>query len=183
MTSQTTDDIFKCTFLNENIQFSIKISLKFPKGPINNIPALLQIMAWRRPGDKALSEPLTQICGNRGRWVNSSIPSAAYMRLWTGSALVQITSCRLFGDKPLSKPMLGYYQLDPLKQTSVKFLSKIKLFQENAFESFVCEMAAILSRGVGDEVNIRWPPCEAFGNPRKQHTEHKLFCNITGNDL
>ena len=26
----------------------------FPKGPINNIPALIQIMAWRRPGDKPL---------------------------------------------------------------------------------------------------------------------------------
>ena len=35
------------------------MSLKFvPKGPINNIPALVQIMAWRRPGDKPLSEPM-----------------------------------------------------------------------------------------------------------------------------
>ena len=38
---------------------SIKISLKFvPKGPIRTIPALFQIMAWRRPGDKPLSEPM-----------------------------------------------------------------------------------------------------------------------------
>ena len=45
------DDIFKCIFLNENIWISIKISLRFVlKGPINNIPALVQIMAWRRPG-------------------------------------------------------------------------------------------------------------------------------------
>ena len=29
-----------------------------PKGPINNILALVQIMAWRRPGDKPLSEPV-----------------------------------------------------------------------------------------------------------------------------
>ena len=28
------------------------------KGPVNNIPALVQIMAWRQPGDKALSEPM-----------------------------------------------------------------------------------------------------------------------------
>ena len=36
-----------------------KISLKFvSKGPINNIPALVQIMAWPRPGDKPLSEPM-----------------------------------------------------------------------------------------------------------------------------
>ena len=52
-------DIFKCIFLNENIWISLEISLKFaPRGPINNIPALVQIMAWRRPGDKPLSEPM-----------------------------------------------------------------------------------------------------------------------------
>ena len=69
------DDIFKCILLNENMLNSIKISLKFiPKGPINNIPALVQIMAWRRPGDKPLSEPmvvslLTYICVTRPQWV------------------------------------------------------------------------------------------------------------------
>ena len=51
------DDILKCIFLNENVWFSIKISLKFlPKRPIDNIPALVQIMAWYRPRDKPLSE-------------------------------------------------------------------------------------------------------------------------------
>ena len=50
---------FKCIFLNENVRISIKISLKFvPKGPINNNPALVQIMAWRWSGDKQLSEPM-----------------------------------------------------------------------------------------------------------------------------
>ena len=45
------DNISKCIFLNENVWISIKISLKFlPKGPVNNIPALVQIMAWHRPG-------------------------------------------------------------------------------------------------------------------------------------
>ena len=53
------DDIFKCIFLNENTWISIKISLRFvPEGPINIIPALVQIMAWRRTGDKPLSEPM-----------------------------------------------------------------------------------------------------------------------------
>ena len=51
------DDTFKSIFLNKNIRISIKISLKFVlKVPIYNIPALVQIMAWRRPGDKPLSE-------------------------------------------------------------------------------------------------------------------------------
>ena len=53
------DDSFKCISLNENVWIPIKISLKFvPKGPINNIPALVQIKAWRRQGDKPLSEPM-----------------------------------------------------------------------------------------------------------------------------
>ena len=52
------DDIFKCIFLNENIWIHINISLKFvPKSRIINIPALVQIMAWHRPGDKPLFEP------------------------------------------------------------------------------------------------------------------------------
>ena len=53
------DDVFKCNFLNANVWILTKISLKFvPKGPINNIRTLVQIMAWRRTGDKPLSEPM-----------------------------------------------------------------------------------------------------------------------------
>ena len=69
------DDTFKRIFLNKNIRISIEISLNFvPKGPINNIPALVQIMAWRRSGGKPLSEPmmvilLTHICVTRPQWV------------------------------------------------------------------------------------------------------------------
>ena len=54
---------------------SIKISLKFPpKCSINNITTLVQIMAWRRPGDMPLPEPkvvclLTHICVIRPQWV------------------------------------------------------------------------------------------------------------------
>ena len=62
------DDILKWIFLNGNVWILLKISLKLvPKVRINNIPALDQIMAWRRPGDKPLSEAmlvslLTHIC-------------------------------------------------------------------------------------------------------------------------
>ena len=63
------DDIFKCIFWNENILISIKISLKFISY------SSVQIMAWCRPGDKPLSEPmmiilLTHICIIRPQWVN-----------------------------------------------------------------------------------------------------------------
>ena len=51
------DDQFKCIFLNENARIAIKIPLKFvSKGPINNIPSLINIMDWHRPGDKPSSE-------------------------------------------------------------------------------------------------------------------------------
>ena len=69
------DYILKCIFLNENVSISMKIPLKFiPKVPINNIPTLVQIMAWHRSGTKPLSEPmivrsLMHICIARPQWV------------------------------------------------------------------------------------------------------------------
>ena len=59
MAANLADDTFKRIFLNENVRTSIKTSLKFvPKGPIDNNTALVQIMAWHRPGDKPLFEPM-----------------------------------------------------------------------------------------------------------------------------
>ena len=71
------DNIFKCIFLKENAWISTNISLKFvPKWPINNIPTLVQRMAWRRPGNKPLSEPMVvglsmYICVTRPQWVKT----------------------------------------------------------------------------------------------------------------
>ena len=59
------------------VEFRINFHWSFaPKVSIDNNPALLQIMAWRRPGDKPLSEPvmvslLTHICVTRPQWVNA----------------------------------------------------------------------------------------------------------------
>ena len=66
--SHLADDTFKHIFLNENVRIYNTISPNFvPDCPINNIPALVQIMAWRRPGDKPLSAQMivrlpTYIC-------------------------------------------------------------------------------------------------------------------------
>ena len=79
------DDIFKCIFLNENVWISLKIALKFvPRVRINNIPTLVQIMAWRRSGDKPLCESIlvslpTHICVTRPQWVNGEIPVNAHI--------------------------------------------------------------------------------------------------------
>ena len=74
-----TDNTFKRIFLNENFRTSIMISMKFVlKGSINNIPALIQIMARRWPGDKPLSEKImvrlpTHISVTRPQWVKHGI--------------------------------------------------------------------------------------------------------------
>ena len=45
--------------MNEKICILIEISLmSVPKGPIDNNPALVEVMAWSRIGDKPLSEPM-----------------------------------------------------------------------------------------------------------------------------
>ena len=72
------NDTFKHICLNENVRTSVKISHKFvSKGPISNIPALVQIMTWRRPGNKPLSEPMlvrlpTHIYVTQPQWVNAT---------------------------------------------------------------------------------------------------------------
>ena len=78
------DNIFKHIFFDENVWISLKISLGFvPRVWINNIPALVQIMACHRPGDKPLSEPmmvslLTHICITRPQLVKSAVYSVEY---------------------------------------------------------------------------------------------------------
>ena len=72
-------DIFKCIFVKKDDWVLIKISLKFvPKGPIISISALVHIMAWCRPGDKPLFEPVmvslpTHICITQPQWVKTRL--------------------------------------------------------------------------------------------------------------
>ena len=81
------DDILKCIFLSANVWVSIKIALKsVPKGSISNIPALVQIIAWCRPGDKPLSEPMMvrlpmHICVTRPQWVTDNNIAVLYKML------------------------------------------------------------------------------------------------------
>ena len=114
-----TDDIFKCIFLNENVSILIKMSLKFiPEGPINNIPALVQIMAWRRPGDRPLSESmvfslLMHICVTQCQWVNWSL-DFLYARLKNGRIMPwQCPSVRLSvcpSVRPIVRPSVRVFR-------------------------------------------------------------------------
>ena len=108
------DGIFRCIFFNENVRVSLKISLKFiRKVQVNNIPALVQIKAWRQPGDKPLPEPtmvrlLTHTCATQPQCVeeNMLIQISPIVFLEDiKSALVQVMHWRRPGDKPLPEPM------------------------------------------------------------------------------
>ena len=82
------DDLCKYILLNEDLWIPIKISLKFgPKGSINNIPALVQKVAWRPPCDKPLSEPMVvclpvHIYALFGLNELTLLPSDYYTLLW-----------------------------------------------------------------------------------------------------
>ena len=94
-------------------------------------------------------------------------PSAAYMRQWIGSALVQI----MFGAIPLFKPTLGYYQLDFRNKVQWNFNQYEKLFiHENASENIV---------------RFGWPFCPGgyelnSSKPRDTNTCHTTIGSDSG---
>ena len=111
--------------------------------------------------------------------LNSSPPSGTYMRQGTGWALVPIMACRLFGTKPLSKPILGYCELDPYEQISVKFNQNTNIFiQENAFKNIVCETGAILSGGRWVKCIITGPNCIQTCTLQCLTSEKQLTCYV-----
>ena len=74
-----------------------KLSLTFvPQLRINNIPALVQITAWRPPGDKALSEwlmvnLLTHKYVTRPQWVEKHLATGAISHFQTSYLLLSRT--------------------------------------------------------------------------------------------
>ena len=82
-------------------------------------------MAWRRPGDKPLSENqwlLIYPCIYASLGLNELAHYGQMMRI--GEQCVVFfgsgNDLALYNAKPLPEPVLTHYQLDPKKQTSVK---------------------------------------------------------------
>ena len=103
------DDIFKCIFLNEKVWLLIKMSWKFvPNGPFDDIIAVGHIMAWRRPGDKPLSEPIWLIyCRIYASLGINVLISFHGVHADDMSAMIEIMAWHWIGGKPLSKPILS----------------------------------------------------------------------------
>ena len=110
------DDIFKCIFLNEKFWIPTKISPKFvPKGLINNILALVQVMAWRRPGDKPLSEPMmvsspTHICVTRSQSINPIETIVSWSPFGYEAPLALIYSMHFYKYPGMAVPVLLKYR-------------------------------------------------------------------------
>ena len=96
-----------------------------PSGPNNNIPALVQIMAWRRPGDEPLSEPmmvnsLTHVCVPRHLWVNSS-----YIDISITRNCVTIFRAFLWTDNNKSCIPTQYVRRKTIPHQEINFLSNL----------------------------------------------------------
>ena len=89
---------------------------------------------------------------------------------WTGSALVQVMSCHLFGAKPLPEPMLTYCQLDSWEQISVKFESEF-----HHFHSRKCIWNCRLPK---------WQPfCSRGDELTEQMSTYQIFWSWWGNQM
>ena len=95
------DAIFKGIFLNETDKIPIQISLKLvPRSPIDNKSALVQVMAWRRTGDKPLPEPMMtpavhwRIYAALG---GDELRLTEHFALVNSSLLILLLGCYLFG--------------------------------------------------------------------------------------
>ena len=100
-----------------------RISLKFaPKGLIDNKPALVQLRAWRRPGNKPLPQPMlpdsmTHMCGTRRRWAKCRVQENVN-RSPLGSITIVARLSTIIGHQPSNQSItLTPYMVLPLFAT------------------------------------------------------------------
>ena len=163
----------------KKICISIKISLKFfPKGPVDNNPALVQIRAWRRPGDRPLSEPmlvsvLTHIWVVRPQWVKGEpttdwwIPSQMNSNAESFSAQwrIHILLNPLFF---ISSPTCASWRLNELAGVSITSLKIVYSTVYSRADQRKHQISASLAfvRGIH-----RWP----VNSPHKWPVTWKMF--------
>ena len=111
---------FECIFLNENVWISFTISMKCVlKVQINNIPALVQIMAWRRTGDKPSFEPMmTHICVTRPKWIKDHRCNANW--IWSNMDWVTSFTYTVLQKRSISPMNECYYGNDAVMSVFIK---------------------------------------------------------------
>ena len=117
MASILANHIFTWIFLNENDRIQIQISLRFvPRSPLDSKPAVIQVMARHRTGDKPLSEPMmtqfTDAYIYAALWEEESTnplwPSDAIWQQWSGSTFAQIMVCGLMTLRAITWTKVDY---------------------------------------------------------------------------
>ena len=150
---------FMRIFLKENnVNILISISLKFVPGcSVNNLPTLVEIMAWRRSGDKPLSK--RGIPRENENWIKIlAHPPPLVLHICIRESDEHCFRYWLVAYSAPSHYLNEWWII--VKQTirnklpwnssqNTKFLIHV-----NAFEKIVCEMEAILSRVGGDELTF-----------------------------
>ena len=123
-----------------------------PQSSVGQMDREIQTRPPAERQSQLLQYPLSRVCTTIN--INSSPLSAAYVRRWIRSALLQIMVCRLIGTKPLSGQTFRYSQeLSPgplVYRTKHQWnfnQNRKRFIHGNASEYIVCEMTAILSRG------------------------------------
>ena len=137
-----------------------------PKGPINNISALVQIMAWHRPGDKPLSEAmlvslLMHIFVTRPQWVNRTLLSSSDT----------VTSHERYG---FSDHQLVDYLFSSLFRPAMK---------KTSLHYWLCEGNLLVTSPSSKDSNMERFQCPdaMYWNGSVNHWA--LFCVNLGNDL
>ena len=154
--------------------------------PQSSVGQMDQEIQTRPPAERQSQLPkylLSHVCTTIN--VNSSPHSAAYVRRWIGSALLQIMVCRLIGTKPLSGQTFRYSQeLSPgplvyRNKLQWNFNQNRKLFiRGNASEYIVCEMTAILSGGGGGGGGANWTRMKHAVWPAKCIVNTHVWINL-----
>ena len=104
------NNIFKCIFVNEKFYVLIPISLKFAsKGSIGNESALVQVMVWRRTGNKPL--PKTKLAlftdafiwhqGAKGKTIHRSMYSCTNFAVHSQTQCIQYSFCNLINQSSM----------------------------------------------------------------------------------
>ena len=131
-------------------EFWFNMSLKFLlKGPINKIPTLVQVMAWRRSGDKPLSEPmmirlLTHICVSRPQWVKIANAYKSYLTMYGKIFWVEFQRVPLkFHPKYLTHTLKDVIYIQRWNLRALRFKSSCAFLKQSpghwAYQKFSCE--------------------------------------------
>ena len=103
-------NVVKCTIIPKVLYRSAEFRIPCPHICVDDIYHINCVISYDRTNQFNLYLAVFK-CECETRYSFNFFPPI-YMRQWTGSTLVEIMDCRLFGDKPLSKIKQEASQLD-----------------------------------------------------------------------